>query len=193
MNVTKNQVQRVMRASVWGRRISTALIGMTVASLVVVLFVLITGKPLTNFKFSISAYVFTQDSLTRLPVKVWIVSFFLIATTLGIGWLYLLRTVFANLARGEIFCEANVRHIRNMGLLIIAGGLLVWIAPLANATIFMFAGHDGIESRATPFIQDGLGSFAYGGLLIFLSWIMAVGLGVREDAEKLRHDAELVI
>jgi hypothetical protein len=40
---------------------------------------------------------------------------------------------------------------------------------------------------------DGIAPFAYGALMILLSWIMAVGLGVREDAEKLRHDAELVI
>jgi hypothetical protein len=40
---------------------------------------------------------------------------------------------------------------------------------------------------------DAIDPFAYGALMILLSWIMAVGLGVREDADELRRDAELVI
>lgn len=193
MSVTTQQVQKVMRASVWGRRICTVAIFMMLAALLIAMFVVITGRPYTNFKFSISPYVFSPDSLRSLTVKIWIVAFTSLAATLAIGSIYLLRSVFANLARGEIFCEANVRAIRNIGLLIIGSGLLVWIAPLAHATIFMFAGHDGIGFRDVTIGTDGLAPFAYGGMLILLSWIMAVGLGVREDADELRRDAELVI
>lgn len=193
MSVTTNQVQKVMKASVWGRRISTVVIFMMIAALVISLFVVITGRPYSNFKFSIGAYVFSHETLQSPAVKIWIVTYTMLVATLAVGFVYLLRSVFANLARGEVFCEANVRAIRNMGLLIIWGGLLTWIAPLANATIFMFAGHDGIAFRDVKIGTDGLAPFAYGGMLILLSWIMAVGLGVREDAEELRRDAELVI
>lgn len=193
MSVTTDQVQRVMRASAWARAISTFVIVTMLAALTVAMFSLLTGVPTPNFRFSISAYVFSHESLRSLPVKIYIVAFTLVVAAVAIGFVYLLRRVFANLARGEIFCVANVRNIRHMGTVMIVGGLLSWVAPLVNATIFMIVGHEGIEYRDVPMISSGLAPFAYGGMLILLSWIMAVGLGVREDADELRRDAELVI
>lgn len=193
MSVTTEQVHKVMRASAWARAISTFVIATMFAALTVAMFSLLAGMPAPNFRFSISAYVFSHESLQSLPVKIYVVAFTLLVAALAIGFVYLLRRVFANLARGDIFCDANVRNIRHMGTLMIVGGLLAWIAPLVNATIFRVVGHEGIEYRDVPIVTSGLAPFAYGGMLILLSWIMAVGLGVREDAEELRRDAELVI
>jgi hypothetical protein len=193
MSVTTNQVQKVMKASAYARGITTFLLVTVLAALAVALFTVITGLPNAKIKFSVSAYVFSHDSLQSLPVKIYILLFTVIVAGFALGFLYLLRSVFANLARGEIFCAANVRNIRNMGSLMIAGGILAWLTPIANATFFMFAGHDGIEFRDVSIVSGGLAPFAYGGMLILLSWIMAVGLGVREDADELRRDAELVI
>ena len=193
MSVTTEQVRKVMRVSAYARGITTFVIIMILAALTVALFSLLTGSPAPKFKFSISAYVFSHESLQSPQIKAYIIAFIVLTAALGVGFLYHLRRVFSNLARGEIFCDANVRNIRHMGTLLIAGGLLSWLAPILNATVFMFAGHQGIEYRDVPFVSSGLAPFAYGGMLILLSWIMAVGLGVREDADALRRDAELVI
>jgi hypothetical protein len=193
MSVTTNQVQKVMRVSRYARGISTFVIVTMLAALAVAMFSLLAGVPTSKFKFSIGTYVFSHESLTSLPLRIYILAFTTIVAAVAIGFVYHLRRVFANLAGGEIFCEANVRNIRQMGNLLIVGGLLGWLAPIANATILAFVGHAGIEYRDMPMISGGLAPFAYGGMLILLSWIMAVGLGVREDAETLRRDAELVI
>jgi hypothetical protein len=57
----------------------------------------------------------------------------------------------------------------------------------------MLTGHDDITFRNEPALSTGLGQIVNGGLYLLLSWIMAVGLGVREDADELQRDAELVI
>ena len=57
----------------------------------------------------------------------------------------------------------------------------------------MLASQADIPFRDETTVFVGLGQIVSGGLYILLSWIMAVGLGVREDAEELRRDAELVI
>jgi hypothetical protein len=101
--------------------------------------------------------------------------------------------VFANLAQGNIFCEANVRHIRNLGWLTIAGGILCWLIPVADAAYFTLTHNHGITFQDPSTLLTGLAQILNGALFLLASWIMAVGLGVREDAEALQHDAELVI
>jgi hypothetical protein len=197
MSVTTNQVQRVMRASVWARRVATGVMAVMVVGLVWAAFVVLSASSTGRGKVTIAQFVFTSSALESWAVKFWVLLVLSIIAALGLTFLYLLRSIFSNLARGEIFCATNVRHIRSLGLLVIAGGALQWLATIATATYFMFAGYDKISSRQatgdTMFGFDGIAPFAYGALMILLSWIMAVGLGVREDAEKLRHDAELVI
>jgi hypothetical protein len=179
MNVTTNQVQRVMRASVWARRVTSGVMALMVAGLAFVVF-FVFAAPVAggSGKVTIGNYVFTTVALQSSHVKFWVMLVLAIVAALALTFVYLLRSIFSNLSRGEIFCDPNVRHIRRLGLLLIAGGVLQWLLPVATAVFFR---------------NVGFAPFAYGALMILLSWIMAVGLGVREDAEKLRHDAELVI
>ena len=193
MSVTTEQVRKVMKISAYARRITTFFLACVLAAFSVGMLSLLFGWPASTFKFSISTYVFSHETLRATPVKIWVLAYLTLACALFASLVYLLRSVFANLARGEIFCPANVRIIRNMGWLMIMTGALGLLTPFANATFFMFAGHQGIEHKEAVFLTDVFDPFAYGGMLILLSWIMAVGLGVREDADELRRDAELVI
>jgi len=196
MDVTTNQVERVMRASVWGRRIATFVIALMVAGLIWAVLVVV-AAPQLGGRVKIGEYVFTAAALQSWAVKSWVLLFIALVAALGLPFAYLLRSIFANLARGEIFCHPNVRHIRSLGLLIIAGGALQILAPIATTAYFMVVGYGNISQREITqdavYSFNGIEPFAYGALMILLSWIMAVGLGVREDAENLRHEAELVI
>jgi hypothetical protein len=196
MDVTTNQVQRVMRASVWARRFTTCSMVLMVAGLIWAVLAVVTA-PLLGGTAKIGPYAFTAAEMQSWSVKSWVLLFIAPVAALGLTFVYLLRSIFSNLARGEIFCHPNVRHIRGLGLLIIAGGALKVLAPFLTAIYFMVVGYDKIAHHEVGqnaiFSFDVIEPFAYGGMLILLSWIMAVGLGVREDAEKLRHDAELVI
>jgi hypothetical protein len=193
MSVTTNQVQRVMRASVWARRITSCVMALMVAGLAFVLFFVLTAPAGGNGKVTLGQYVFSTDALQSGHVKSWVILVLAIVAALALSFVYLLRSIFSNLSRGEIFCDPNVRHIRRLGMLLIASGIFQWLLPLATGVFFASFGQDDIPSRSPAYTFGGIGPFAYGALMILLSWIMAVGLGVREDAEKLRHDAELVI
>ena len=196
MSVTADQVQKVIRASVWARRITTLMLVLIAAGVIWTVLVVLTA-PLLGGTAKIGPYVFTAAEMQSWPVKSWVLLFVAPVAALALTFAYLLRSIFSNLARGEIFCHRNARHIRSLGFLIIAGGVLKLLAPILTAAYFTIVGYEEISRREmgqnVVYSFDVIDPFAYGGMLILLSWIMAVGLGVREDAEELRRDAELVI
>jgi len=192
MSVSASQVQKIMRASVWARNITTAFITVVVLGLMFLLFRFAHGDS-GGLKVFVGPYIFPEAALEPWSARLYAMLMLLISGALAMASLLLIRSVFADLARGNIFCDANVRRIRNLGWLTIAGGVVYWLIPVANAAYFMLTGHDDITYRDEPPLFSGLGQIVNGGLYLLLSWIMAVGLGVREDAEELRRDAELVI
>jgi hypothetical protein len=146
-----------------------------------------------NSTISMGPYKIAPAALESWSARVYVLSMLATFGAMAIASLYLIRAVFADLALGNIFCEANVRRIRNLGWLAIAIGIFYWLIPLTYAAYLMLAGPLEVTSRDEPTLYAGIGQILSGGLYILLSWIMAVGLGVREDAEVLRRDAELVI
>ncbi len=193
MSVSASVVRKIMRGSVWARNITDCLV---VLSLVAMLFMCVLvalggihGQP----KITLGPYVILQAALEPWSSRVYAVLMLSVGVALGIAALFMIRSVFADLARGNIFCDANVRRIRSLGWLTIAGGIYYWLLPVANAVFFSVAGHDNIITQDDSVLFSGLGQIVNGGLYLLLSWIMAVGLGVREDAEELQRDAELVI
>ncbi|HUR20657.1 MAG TPA: DUF2975 domain-containing protein [Vicinamibacterales bacterium] len=148
----------------------------------------IAGQPVT-----VGPYVFASAALEPGTARLYVLLVLVVGGGLALAALLMVRSVFANLAQGDIFCEANVRHIRNLGWVTIAGGILCWLIPVADAAYLMLTDHHGITFQDPSTLFTGLAQILNGGLYLLASWIMAVGLGVRKDAEELRHDAELVI
>lgn len=192
MSVTISQVKKIMRGGVWGRNVTSCVIGLALVGLVVTCIFIAMGG-VAGQTVSLGPYTFPREALQAWPARVYVATTMATFGAMAIASLYLIRGVFADLALGNIFCAANVRRIRNLGWLAIAIGLFNWLLPVTNAAYFMLAGHADVTTRAEPPLFLGLGQIVSGGLYILLSWVMAVGLGVREDAEELRRDAELVI
>jgi len=192
MSVTTGQVQKIMRGGVWGRNITSCVIGLAVVGLVVTCIFIAMGG-VAGQTVSLGPYTFPRAALEAWPARIYVASTMMTFGAMAIASLFLIRGVFADLARGNIFCAANVRRIRNLGWVAIAIGVFNWLLPLTNAAYFMLAGDADVTTRAEPPLFLGLGQIVSGGLYILLSWIMEVGLGVREDADELRRDAELVI
>ncbi len=192
MSVSTSQMQKIMQGSVTARRVCSVLIGLWLVALTYGLFGIANG----GFDWghvTVGLYVFPNEALRSWSTRLYAMTLLLTSMGFGLGVLILLRSVFADLAHGKIFCDANVRRIRNLGWLNIAGGAVSWLMPFANAAFFTLAGHDDITYTSKWPFTAGILGFLNGGVLILLSWIMAVGLGVREDADELRRDAELVI
>ena len=192
MSVSASVVRKIMRGSVWARNITDCFVAFELVA-VLFTFVLVALGGIQGQKIFLGPYVMLPAALGPWSTRVYVMLLLLIAGAIWVGSLYLVRSVFADLARGNIFCEANVRRIRNLGWLSIASGIFGWLAVFANAAFFMLAGHHGVAFQDQPPLVGGLGPIVNGGLFILLSWIMAVGLGVREDAEELQRDAELVV
>lgn len=193
MNVSASIVRRIMRGSVWARNITSVLVAIWLVTVAAISVLIAMGAPAG--KISVGPYIFSQAALQPWSARGYVIVMWLIGGALTIVWLLLIRAVFADLALGNIFCEANVRRLRNLGWLTIVGGIGGWLLPFVNATYFMFTGHHDIEfqNQPQPIVMGGLGQIVSGGVYLLASWIMAVGLGVREDAEELQRDAALVI
>ncbi len=192
MSVSASQVQKIMRASVWAKNIATGLMILT-APLWGIGLLVSAGAIHPNISITIDRNIFPMSAFESWPLKFWAMLNLLVFAAVYLGSIYLLRCVFSNLARGEIFCAANVRHMRGLGMLMIAGGVLAWLLPVVNPAIFAMVGYDSIMYRPKLLFPGGFKQIYYGGIVILLSWIMDVGLGVREDAEDLKRDTELVI
>lgn len=193
MSVSASVVRRIMRGSVWARNITDCFVALALVVGVFMCVLIVLGGVHGQPKILLGPYFILQAALEPWSTRVYVVFILSIGGALGITALFMIRSVFADLARGNIFCDANVRRIRNLGWLTIGGGVYYWLVPVANAAFFMLAGHDNIIVREDSALQMGLGEIMNGGLYLLLSWIMAVGLGVREDAEELQREAELVV
>jgi hypothetical protein len=192
MSVSASLVRKITRGSVWARNATSVLFAFGLVTLIFLCVPVamggIAGQPV-----AVGPYVFASAALEPWTARLYVLLVLVVGGALAMAALLMIRSVFANLAQGNIFCEANVRHIRNLGWLTIAGGILCWLIPAADAAYFMLTDHRGITFQDASTLFTGLAQILNGALFLLASWIMAVGLGVREDAEALRHDAELVI
>ena len=108
---------------------------------------------------------------------------------------WLLRRLFGNLAHGEIFSIRNVECIRRIAFLFAGIGAWRLFSPLlykglvANQLLEPVKGGE----ITGAFISNSFMAFAVAGILLLASWIMQVGLGMRNEADELKREAELVV
>lgn len=138
---------------------------------------------------------FGGGPLDSIALELWILTIALANLVIFIWALWLIRAVFDHLARGEIYTAGPVHRLRALGRVMIMGPCLQIL--LAVATILLINTntiHVPPTIQLTARITLGmLSGFAAAGVVMLLSWILDVGLGVREEADELRRDAELVV
>ena len=165
--------------------------------------VIVSGPmPGSGLEIGLGAYKVTADHLTTLPIKLW--SFVVVTIVIGVvAWILVhLHLLFARLAAGQIYTKENVRHVRQVGLLMMAMAVLQLILPLISFVLVEV----GFIDRALVTVVDAdreagnllVGSSSLGGvipaaLVLLASWIMDVGREISEDADAMRREADLVI
>jgi hypothetical protein len=127
-----------------------------------------------------------------------VVSVFLVVGVVIGVWLAVLRQLhrlFGNLAAGAIYTPENVRRVRNVGLLLLLWAVLGLVIPtaLVVARGLIDASVPMDLDRVFPSLPELFSSFATAGIVLLASWIMDVGLYVKDHADALQHDAELTI
>src|SRR5262245_11919351 len=100
---------------------------------------------------------------------------------------WMLRRVFGNLARGQIFHRANVREIRHVAFAVLLIGMskIIWvIGKMALATQGLFdREHFAVASSSFP--PGLLMTLALAGIVYLVSWIVRAGLDVSDEAAEL--------
>jgi hypothetical protein len=141
----------------------------------------------------------TFDVLQALlsPLQLVVSVFLVVGVVIGV-WLAVLRQLhrlFGNLAAGAIYTPENVRRVRNVGLLLLLWAVLGLVIPtaLVVARGLIDASVPMDLDRVFPSLPELFSSFATAGIVLLASWIMDVGLYVKDHADALQHDAELTI
>lgn len=106
-----------------------------------------------------------------------------------------LYRLFTNLAAGEIYTPGNVGCLRNLGLLLLLGAVLGVVIPTAVVVArgLLDASVPIDVDLIYPSLDQLFWSFATAGLVLLASWIMDIGLCVKNQADALQRDAELTI
>lgn len=141
----------------------------------------------------------TFDVLQALfsPPQLLVCVFLIMGVVIGV-WLAALRQLyrlFGNLAAGAIYTPENVRHVRNVGLLLLlwAGLSIVIPTAIVVARGLIDASVPIDLDRVFPSLSQLFSSFATAGLVLLASWIMDVGRYEKDHADALQRDAELTI
>ena len=192
--VTANQVRKVQKYSAVARGTCSVMLAFLAASFLLVTRLIVTGPHSDANRFTIGNHVFSTSDIDSAGIKAGLLVMVGIGVALAGTIIYLLRRIFANMARGEIFNAGNVRQIRAIGAVILAIGILNIVAPVVTAALSArgILGPSVGPEFALRF-PDVLAPFAVAGIIYLASWIMLVGLGVSEEAAELRRDADLVV
>lgn len=185
--VTVEQIRKIQRFSVVARACCTVIVVATFALTGWLMFRLLNGAFAATDRISIGSYNINGSELHGVGIKTWFLISIAAGTGIVVGMIYLLRGVFANLARGEIFTAANVHRIYLIGVLIFCMGVWQFVVPWVSTIVLSDSTHR-IRHYSFWFTP-----FAVGALIILVSWIMNVGLGVSEEAAELKRDADLVV
>jgi hypothetical protein len=171
-----------------------------------------------SFRMHLGPYLVTSDRLTSPQLQAW--SFICIASfSLVMLWgVFHLYRLFRHLEAGEIYTGENVRHIRQVGLVAIAMGVLRLVLPpltfvlmevgFIDRTLVAIVdaggsgGHAPLVGGTFDLFVNGGGAlliggafdlFVMGALVMLASWIMDVGRETSDEAAAMRRDADLVI
>jgi len=185
--VTLEQIRKIQKFSGIARTCCTLLIALTIAMTGWLGFRLFTNTLGATDRITIGSYVVTGSEMHDPGIRIWFLISLAVAMGIVVGMIYMLRGVFANLARGEIFTAANVHRIYLMGVLIMCMSVWQFVVPYGSTVLLSDSTHRirHYSYWFTPFIV--------GLLIILVSWIMNVGLGVSEEAAELKRDADLVV
>lgn len=193
--VTSAQVLRVRGYSLFARRLCSVLLVLLAISVAFVIYAVLDSPGSGNVKFLVGNYTVAANHVDSLALKAWLLLVMLIGFALAAAILWLLRSLFANLSQGEIFSSSNALQIRRLAWVILIIGVLQIIMPICNGALAA----NGVFDPGNVSVESGIKlpglftPFAVAGLVFLVSWIMRVGLGVSNEADELRRDAELVV
>lgn len=191
--ISGNQVRKVQKYSAVARGVCTVVLAFLAASFLLLAKLVVIGPHTEATRFTIGDNVFSASDIDGVGVKLGLLALATIGVTLAAVIVYLLRRIFANMARGEIFNAGNVRHIRAIGVVILAIGVLNIVVPIVSAVLSARGMGPAVHPEFTLRLPGFLVPFAMAGIIYLASWIMQVGLGVTEEASELRRDADLVV
>jgi DUF2975 family protein len=193
--VSSSQVRRVQKYSVYARAICSALMVLLALSGGLVLFALFDNPESGRVSFVVGGLEIAADQVNSAAARIWLLTVISSGLACSGAIIWMLRRIFDNLSRGEIFSLANVIELRRISLMVLLIGMGQMLLPFGNATLSANGWFGSAQvAMSSGFRLPGLLTpFAVAGIVYLASWIMRVGLGVSDEAAELRRDAELVV
>ena len=193
--VTHAQVLRVRSYSRFARGLCSVLLVLLAISVAFVIYAVLDSPGSSHVKFLVGNYTVSANHVDSPSLKAWLMLVLLTGLSIAAAIFWLLRSLFANLAQGEIFSASNALKICRLAEVILAIGVLQVVVPICNDALAA----NGVFDPGQVSVESGIRlpglfmPFAVAGLVFLVSWIMRVGLGVSDEADELRRDAEGVV
>jgi hypothetical protein len=153
------------------------------------------GAP--DMGIDLGSYVLRGDASASTASRLWGLCVVLALFTVLLAGLRFMFVLFGNLERGDIFTDVNVRLLRKLAWVAMAGAALQGAVPLISQFLLAVDILHSPQLRGQADHSIGMhlvpGSFITALLLWLASWIMDVGRRTRVEAEQMRRDADLVI
>ena len=192
--VSSTQVHKIRKYSGYARAICSVLAALYALGIGSLLFVISREATADFVGLKVAA-----DRIGGSVAMTWMLANVVVGSIFWTVIIWLLRRVFDNFARGQIFHAANVREIRRIAFVVMllatkkALGFFgtVWLG--AQGFFASAQAADIARSILPSVLQSALAFFAIAGIIYLASWIMRVGLGINDEATELRRDAELVV
>lgn len=193
--VSSSQVRKVQKYSVYARAICSVLMVLLVLSVGIVLFALLNSPGPGRVRFFVGGLMIAANRVDSPAAVAWLLTVIGVGLACSAAIIWMLRRIFDNLSRGEIFSVANVRGIRRIAFIVLFIGLAKVLFVIGNTVLIANGLLDPFPvAVASGFSLPGaLMPFGVAGILYLASWIMRVGLGVSDEVAELRRDAELVV
>ena len=184
------EILKVQRFGRLARKACLLLMG--IVALGTILLLVAAGKGL---QVNMDPYSVPPDQLSTAGALYALFGFGLVLAIIFMG-LFHLYSLFTHFAQGGIYTAANVRHIRQLGLLAMAWAVLDIILPVGSIILLQAGLIDAAVVTKHPqlvFGSSNIPSFITASLILLASWIMEVGRRTTDEAERMRREAELVV
>jgi hypothetical protein len=101
----------------------------------------------------------------------------------GLAILELLRRMFKSVEKGDVFCAANIRNVRSIGLLLVASSILKFIAAgwLVSRMASLVREHVAGKVALAPTYEGNLSGLATGIMILALAEVFRQGLMLKEE------------
>lgn len=146
-------------------------------------------------KMDFGPYLIDGSNFTTPFLKAWGILFGGLIFGFVFRWIFHFYALFDSLVAGNIYTAANVRRIRQIGMLMLYLQVLVIVLALTSLLLLKVGliGETSVIRQPWGITGRSLFGLLGSGVILLASWIMEIGRTTKHEAEEMRREAEFVV